>query len=85
MVRPISIVHSVTICWYSVWDVPFMTKLEVPKLNFRSTKRDAIFGSSDSDMEFAIKMGACRAKDMDLIGGVNKGALSHAALQTLFG
>lgn len=37
-------------------DVPFMTKLlEVPKLNFRSTKRDAILDRLILDMEFAIK------------------------------
>ena len=55
-------------------DVPFMTKLlEVPKLNFRSTKRDAILDRLILDMEFAIKW-VPEQKDMDLIGGVNKGA-----------
>lgn len=55
-------------------DVPFMTKLlEVPKLNFRSTKRDAILERLILDMEFAIKW-VPEQKDMDLIGGVNKGA-----------
>ena len=51
-----------------------MTKLlEVPKLNFRSTKRDAILDRLILDMEFAIKW-VPEQKDMDLIGGVNKGA-----------
>lgn len=55
-------------------DVPLMTKvLEVPKLNFRSTKRDAILDLLVRDMEFAVKW-VPEQKDMDLIGMVNKGA-----------
>lgn len=55
-------------------DVPLMTKiLEVPKLNFRSTKRDAILDLLVENMEFAVKW-VPDQKDMDLIGMVNKGA-----------
>lgn len=54
--------------------VPFMTKLlDVPKLNFRSTHRDAILERLALDMEFAIQW-VPDQKDMNLIGGVNKGA-----------
>lgn len=54
--------------------VPFMTKLlEVPKLNFRSTHRDAILTRLAQDMEFAVQW-VPEQKDMSLIGGVNKGA-----------
>lgn len=55
-------------------DVPLTTKiLEVPKLNFRSTKRDAILDLLVENMEFAVKW-VPDQKDMDLIGMVNKGA-----------
>lgn len=55
-------------------DVPLMTKvLEVPKLNFRSTKRDAILQYLVKNMEFAVEW-VPDQKDMDLIGMVNKGA-----------
>lgn len=55
-------------------DVPLMTKvLDVPKLNFRSTKRDAILEFLKNDMEFAVKW-VPDQKDMGLIGMVNKGA-----------
>lgn len=55
-------------------NVPLMTKiLEVPKLNFRSTKRDAILELLVQNMEFAVKW-VPDQKDMDLIGMVNKGA-----------
>ena len=55
-------------------NVPLMTKiLEVPKLNFRSTKRDAILDLLVQNMEFAVKW-VPDQKDMDLIGMVNKGA-----------
>ncbi|MCD8042873.1 MAG: RagB/SusD family nutrient uptake outer membrane protein [Tannerellaceae bacterium] len=55
-------------------DVPLVTKLlEVPKNNYRSTKRDAILQMLVHDMEFAIEWVPDQA-DMDLIGMVNKGA-----------
>ncbi|HIZ91891.1 MAG TPA: RagB/SusD family nutrient uptake outer membrane protein [Candidatus Bacteroides merdavium] len=55
-------------------NVPLMTKvLEVPKLNFRSTSRDAILQYLIKNMEFAVEW-VPDQKDMDLIGMVNKGA-----------
>lgn len=55
-------------------NVPLMTKvLEVPKLNFRSTSRDAILQYLIPNMEFAVQW-VPDQKDMDLIGMVNKGA-----------
>ncbi len=55
-------------------DVPLMTKvLDVPKLNFRSTKRDAVLNMLVKDMEFAVQW-VPDQKDMSLIGMVNKGA-----------
>jgi len=55
-------------------DVPLITKvLEVPKQNYRSTKRDAILEMITKDMEFAVQW-VPDQKDMNLIGMVNKGA-----------
>lgn len=55
-------------------NVPLMTKvLEVPKLNFRSTKRDAILDMLVRDMEFAVQW-VPDQKDMNEIGMINKGA-----------
>ncbi|MGN0232378.1 MAG: RagB/SusD family nutrient uptake outer membrane protein [Muribaculaceae bacterium] len=55
-------------------NVPLMTKvLQVPKLNFRSTSRDAILKMLAKDLEFAVEWVPDQA-DMDLIGMVNKGA-----------
>lgn len=55
-------------------DVPLVTKiLEVPKQNYRSTKRDAILEMITRDMEFAVKW-VPDQKDMSTIGMVNKGA-----------
>lgn len=55
-------------------DVPLITKLlEVPKQNYRSTKRDAILQMLTKDMEFAVQW-VPDQKDMDQIGLVNKGA-----------
>jgi tetratricopeptide (TPR) repeat protein len=55
-------------------DVPLITKiLEVPKQNYRSTKRDAILQMLTSDMEFAVQW-VPEQKDMNMIGMVNKGA-----------
>jgi hypothetical protein len=55
-------------------DVPLVTKiLEVPKQNYRSTKRDAILQMLTENMEFAVQW-VPEQKDMDLIGMVNKGA-----------
>ncbi|MDR0567520.1 MAG: RagB/SusD family nutrient uptake outer membrane protein [Prevotellaceae bacterium] len=55
-------------------DVPLITKiLEVPKQNYRSTKRDAILQMVTQDLEFAVQW-VPEQKDMELIGMVNKGA-----------
>ncbi|MBC9796483.1 RagB/SusD family nutrient uptake outer membrane protein [Sinomicrobium weinanense] len=55
-------------------DVPLVTKvLEVPKQNYRSTKRDAILEMITRDMEFAVQW-VPDQKDMGLTGMVNKGA-----------
>jgi len=55
-------------------DIPLLTKVtQVPKLNFRSTKRDAILEMITQDMEFAMEW-VPDQKDMDKIGMVNKGA-----------
>ncbi len=55
-------------------DIPLVTKvLEVPKQNYRSTKRDAILQMITRDMEFAVQW-VPDQKDMSLIGMVNKGA-----------
>lgn len=55
-------------------DVPLVTKiLEVPKQNYRSTKRDAILQKITEDMEFAVEW-VPEQKDMPYIGMVNKGA-----------
>ncbi|MBB4035608.1 hypothetical protein GGR21_001501 [Dysgonomonas hofstadii] len=55
-------------------DVPLITKVtEVPKQNYRSTKRDAILEMITQDMEFAVEW-VPDQKDMNLIGMVNKGA-----------
>ncbi|WEK36088.1 MAG: RagB/SusD family nutrient uptake outer membrane protein [Candidatus Pseudobacter hemicellulosilyticus] len=55
-------------------DVPLITKIvEVPKLNYRSTKRDAILQMITSDMESAVEW-VPNQSAMSLIGLVNKGA-----------
>lgn len=55
-------------------DVPLVTKvLEVPKQNYRSTKRDAILQMITKDMEFAVQW-VPDQKNMSMIGMVNKGA-----------
>jgi tetratricopeptide (TPR) repeat protein len=55
-------------------DVPLVTKvLEVPKQNYRSTKRDAILQMITENMEFAVQW-VPDQKDMNMIGMVNKGA-----------
>ena len=55
-------------------DVPLVTKiLEVPKQNYRSTKREAILQMITQDLEFAVQW-VPDQKDMNLIGIVNKGA-----------
>ncbi|MDR1981205.1 MAG: RagB/SusD family nutrient uptake outer membrane protein [Tannerellaceae bacterium] len=55
-------------------DVPLVAKvIEVPKQNYRSTKRDAILQMITQDLEFAVQW-VPDQKDMDLIGMVNKGA-----------
>ncbi len=55
-------------------DVPLITKIiEVPKLNYRSTKRDAILQMITQDMELAVQW-VPDQKDMKLTGLVNKGA-----------
>ncbi len=55
-------------------DVPLLTKVtQVPKQNFRSTKREAILELITQDMEKAVEW-VPDQKDMTLIGMVNKGA-----------
>lgn len=55
-------------------DVPLVTTiLEAPKLNYRSTKRDAILQMITRDMELAVQW-VPEQKNMPLIGMVNKGA-----------
>ena len=55
-------------------DIPLITKIvEVPKQNYRSTKRDAILKMLVRDMELAVQW-VPDQKDMTLIGMVNKGA-----------
>jgi hypothetical protein len=55
-------------------DVPLITKiLEVPKQNYRSTKKTAILDMITKDMEFAVQW-VPDQKDMTHTGMVNKGA-----------
>lgn len=55
-------------------DVPLITKiLEVPKQNYRSTKKEAILNMITGDMEKAVEW-VPEQKDMTYIGMVNKGA-----------
>lgn len=55
-------------------DVPLVTKIiEVPKQNYRSTKREAILNKITKDMEFAVQW-VPDQKDMTYSGMVNKGA-----------
>lgn len=55
-------------------DVPLITKiLEVPKQNYRSTKKAAILDMITRDMEFAVEW-VPEQKDMTYMGMVNKGA-----------
>lgn len=55
-------------------DVPLVTKLlEVPKQNYRSTKREAILEMITRDMEFAVEW-VPEQSEIGLIGMVNKGA-----------
>ncbi len=55
-------------------DVPLITKiLEVPKQNYRSTKKAAILEMITKDMELAVEW-VPQQKDITYIGTVNKGA-----------
>jgi hypothetical protein len=55
-------------------DVPLVTKiLEVPKQNYRSTKKEAILQMITEDMEKAVEW-VPEQKDMAYIGMINKGA-----------
>lgn len=55
-------------------DVPLITKIiEVPKLNYKSTKKAAILEMITKDMESAVQW-VPDQKDMTAIGSVNKGA-----------
>jgi hypothetical protein len=55
-------------------DVPLITKiLEIPKQNYRSTKKAAILNMITQDMEFAVQW-VPEQKDMTSVGMVNKGA-----------
>ena len=63
-------------CYYNLvfqfGDVPFVTKLlDVPKMNYRSTKKEAILEKITEDLEFAIQF-VPDQKDMTLKGMVNK-------------
>ncbi|MCF0176063.1 MAG: RagB/SusD family nutrient uptake outer membrane protein [Bacteroidales bacterium] len=54
-------------------DLPLQTKLlDTPKLNFKSTKRDAILQMLREDLEFAVQW-VPEQKDMSEIGSPNKG------------
>lgn len=55
-------------------DIPLLTKvIETPKLNYRSTKREAILEMITQNMEFAVQW-VPDQKDMEMTGQVNKGA-----------
>lgn len=55
-------------------DVPFMNKIvEVPKVNFYSTKREVILEAITKDMEQAVEW-VPEQKDMEYTGLINKGA-----------
>ncbi|WP_205511804.1 RagB/SusD family nutrient uptake outer membrane protein [Longitalea arenae] len=55
-------------------DVPFVTRiLESPKVNFQSTKREAILQKLTEDMELAVQFVPNQAQ-MPLTGQINKGA-----------
>lgn len=55
-------------------DVPLVTKtLESPKLNYRSTKKEAIIKMITRDMEFAVQHVPDQSS-MDYLGKINKGA-----------
>lgn len=55
-------------------DAPLVTKiLEVPKQNYRSTKKEAILDMITQNMEFAVEW-VPNQSDMNYIGMVNKGA-----------
>lgn len=55
-------------------DVPLTAKVvEVPKQNYRRTKRDAILQMLVKDLEFAVQW-VPDQKDMSMIGMINKGA-----------
>lgn len=55
-------------------DVPLTAKVvEVPKQNYRRTKRDAILQMLVKDLEFAVQW-VPDQKDMSVIGMINKGA-----------
>lgn len=59
-------------------DVPFVSKIiEAPKLDYKSTKREAIIKRLVQDMEFAVQH-VPEQKDMTYIGMVNKGACRPA-------
>lgn len=55
-------------------DVPLVTTIiDVPKQNYRSTKRDAILQMITKDLEFAVQW-VPDQKNINLIGMINKGA-----------
>ncbi len=55
-------------------DVPLVTKiLEIPKQNYKTTKREAILQMITQNMEFAVQW-VPDQKNMSLVGMVNKGA-----------
>lgn len=65
-----------TLCW-QFGDIPLVTKIiEVPKQNYRSTKREAILQMCVNDMEKAVQWVPAQ-KDMIYYGMVNKEACRH--------
>ncbi|MXN90909.1 RagB/SusD family nutrient uptake outer membrane protein [Flavobacterium sp. Sd200] len=59
---------------YQFGDIPLVTKiLSVPKLNFRSTKKEAIIQMITADMEKAVEW-VPEQRGLSLLGMVNKGA-----------
>ncbi|MFT3822844.1 MAG: RagB/SusD family nutrient uptake outer membrane protein [Chitinophagaceae bacterium] len=62
-------------------DVPLVTKiLKVPKVNYKSTKREAILKKITADMEQAVEWVPDQSK-MALIGMINKGACRQLLLK----
>jgi len=66
-------------------DVPLVTKVaEVPKINYKSTKREAILDMLINDLEFAVKW-VPEQKDLPYIGMINKGACQMLLVKCYLG